>query len=398
MSLKGIRVVDLTRIISGPFCSQLLADLGADVIKIETLGGDPLREQGEKVNDFSWYFAGYNRNKRSVSVDLYSEEGRQILRRILATADVLVENFRPGVLDKMGLSNDELSAISPKLIVCHISGFGADGPYAQRPAFDFIAQALSGFMSINGTEDGPGLRSGLPVSDLVAGLYGALGIVSRLAGRSNSESNDVQSVDISLTDSMISLLSFTAANYLAAGKPPKRHGNDHPLVAPYGVFETSDGAVAVAPSNDGVYLKLLKALELENLISDERINTNSKRMASPEILREILNPIFKSHSSAYWIENLNAAGVPVGPILTVPEVFEDAQVQHRQMVMDVDHGAKGDIKMLGFPLKFDQEPCELRRPAPLLGQHNEEVLAECGYTAEDMDALRRREVLGTQSG
>lgn len=396
MSLKGTRVVDLTRIISGPFCTQLLADLGADVIKIETLGGDPLREQGEKVNDFSWYFAGYNRNKRSVSVDLYSEDGRQILRRILASADVLVENFRPGVLDKMGLSHTELNDINPNLIVCHISGFGADGPYAQRPAFDFIAQALSGFMSVNGTEDGPGLRSGLPVSDLVVGLYGALGVVSRLVGRTSQESSGVQSVDISLTDSMVSLLSFIAANYLASGKPPKRHGNDHPLVAPYGVFETSDSAVAVAPSNDGVYIKLLQALGLEHLMTDERIDTNAKRMANPDILRNILNPIFKRESNAHWIEKLNAAGVPVGPILAVPEVFEDPQIQHRQMFIDVDHGPNGNVKMPGFPLKFDHEPCELRRPAPTLGQHNEEVLTECGYTPEEVEALRRGEVLGVR--
>jgi len=264
MSLKGIKVVDLTRIISGPFCTQLLADLGADVIKVETLSGDPLRQQGEKVNDFSWYFASYNRNKRSVSLDLYSESGRQVLQKILASADVLVENFRPGVLEKMELSTTQLNTINDKLIVCHISGFGADGPYAQRPAFDFIAQAMSGFMSVNGTEDGAGLRSGLPVSDLVVGLYGALGIVSRLANRQECGSSGVQSVDVSLTDSMISLLSFTGANYLASGNPPKRYGNDHPLVAPYGVFETRDSAVAVAPSNDSVYAKLLKSLELEH--------------------------------------------------------------------------------------------------------------------------------------
>ncbi len=396
MSLKGIKVVDLTRIISGPFCTQLLADLGADVIKIETLAGDPLREQGEKVNDFSWYYAGYNRNKRSVSLDLYSDSGRQVLQKILATADVLVENFRPGVLDKMGLSKAQLNNINNKLIVCHISGFGADGPYAQRPAFNFIAQALSGFMSVNGTEKGAGLRSGLPVSDLVAGLYGALGIVSRLADRGDSTSRSVQSVDVSLTDSMISLLSFTGSNYLASGKPPKRHGNDHPLVAPYGVFETSDSAVAVAPSNDNVYAKLLTALELEHLVSDERIDTNAKRMANPDILRGILNPIFKQQNNAYWIEKLNSAGVPVGPILTVPEVFEDPQVQHRQMVIDVDHGDRGSVKMTGFPVKFDQNPCTIRRPAPSLGEHNEEVLAECGYTGEDIAALRREEVIGKQ--
>lgn len=394
MSLKGVRVVDLTRIIAGPFCTQLLADLGAEVIKIESHSGDPLRAQGEKVNDFSWYFASYNRNKKSVALDLKSEEGRAVLRRILATADALVENFRPGILEAMGLSRDELQQLNPALVVCHISGFGADGPYAQRPAFDFIAQALSGFMSVNGLADGPPTRSGLPVSDLVAGLYGALAVTSRLVGRKIGDDAAVQSIDISLTDSMISLLSYIAADYLAAGKQPTRHGNDHPLVAPYGLFETRDSAIAIAPSNDIVYKKLLVALGMEHLLDDDRIDSNSKRMANIPLMHQIFGSVFKEQTSDYWIETLNNAGVPAGFVLSVPEVFEDPQVQHREMVIDVDHGERGTVQMLGFPMKFDGQPCTVRYPAPNLGEHGTPVLLACGFEESEIALLREKKVLG----
>ncbi|MCY0146915.1 CoA transferase [Hoeflea sp. G2-23] len=395
MSLNGIRVVDLTRIISGPFCTQLLADLGADVIKIETIGGDPLRNQGAKVNGFSWYFAAYNRNKRSVALDLYSDEGKTILKQIIRSADVLVENFRPGVLDKMGLSKPELEQMNPNLIVCNISGFGASGPYAQRPAFDFIAQALSGFMSVNGVEDEPPIRSGLPISDLVAGLYGALGVVSRLVGRPGpgDAPSGVQNVDISLTDSMVSLLSYMASDHLAVGRSPVRSGNDHPLVAPYGVFETANNPIAVAPSNDGVYAKLLAAMDLQHLHSDPRFLTNADRLTNRGALRDILAPIFKSAPSAHWIERLNKAGVPVGPILSVPEVFEDPQIRHRDMMIEVDHGDRGPVQMLGFPMKFSQDACEVRYAAPTLGQHSSQVLSEAGFSQAEIDAFAKQGVL-----
>ena len=393
MSLRGVKVIDLTRIIAGPFCTQLLADLGAEVIKIETPNGDPLRAQGEHVNGFSWYFAGYNRNKKSIALDLRNPKGMEALKRILADSDVLVENFRPGVLGKMGLTEDVLETLNPNLIVCSISGFGADGPYSQRPAFDFIAQALSGFMSVNGEADGPPLRSGLPISDLVVGLYSALAISSRLVGRETTTPTGMQTIDVALTDSMISLLSFQAANYLAAGVEPQRSGNEHQLVAPYGVFETSDGAVAVAPSNDGVYAKFLSVLGLEHLKDDDRINTNEKRMKNRPLLREIIDPVFKSQTCDHWIETLNNAGVPVGPILSVPNVFEDPQINHRDMVMEVDHGDRGPVRMLGFPMKFSNEPCEATRPAPCLGQHGVETLEAAGYDAKAIAVLLKDGVL-----
>lgn len=388
MSLSGYKVVDLTRIVSGPFCTQLLADLGADVIKIETPKGDPLRDQGAKVNDLSWYFASFNRNKRSVVIDLYTEQGKDVLKRILSGADVLVENFRPRVLSKMGLSHEDLKQINSDLIVCHISGFGADGPYAQRPAFDFIAQALSGFMSVNGNDGDAPLRSGLPISDLVAGLYGALGIVSRLAGRKPGHQNgEIQSVDVSLTDSMVSLLSYVGSDYLAAGKTLKRSGNDHPLVAPYGVFETQDTPIALAPSNDGVYAKLLKTLNMEHLQEDPRFGSNDDRMLNRDALREIFEPVFLTGTSGYWINKLNAAGVPVGPIHSIPDVFDDPQINHRNMTIDVDHGEHGVAKLLGFPIKFNTDPCEIRHPSPKLGEHTSEILTSCGYDKSEIKKL-----------
>ncbi|MEL6523366.1 MAG: CoA transferase [Pseudomonadota bacterium] len=396
MSLQGVKIIDLTRIIAGPFCTQLLADLGADVIKVETPSGDPLRAQGEKINDFSWYYAGYNRNKRSVALDMRDPGGMAVLRRLLSNADVLVENFRPGVLDKMGLSLEVLNDLNPNLIICSISGFGADGPYSQRPAFDFIAQALSGFMSVNGEEGGAPLRSGLPISDLVVGLYSALAISSRLVGRDRAAPTGVQTVDVALTDSMISLLSFQAANYLAAGIEPVRSGNEHQLVAPYGVFETEDGAIALAPSNDGVYRKLLAVLDMEHLLEDERIDTNEKRMQDRALIREILEPVFKSKSSDHWIETMNAAGVPAGPILSVPGVFADPQVRHREMVMPVDHGDRGTVQMLGFPMKFSQDPCHVRHPAPALGEHSVEVLSDAGFAPVEINDLIKSGVVRTE--
>lgn len=401
MSLKGVQVIDLTRIISGPFCTQLLADFGADVIKIETPSGDPLRQQGKGRNGLSWYFAGYNRNKMSVALDLRSKEGLEVLRDMIRGADVLVENYRAGVLGKMGLSDAALEELNPKLLVCHISGFGADGPYAQRPSFDFIAQAMSGFMSVNGDRDDDPQRSGLPISDLVAGLYAALGISATLANATR-EQRRFQSVDVGLTDSLISLLSYMASDTLAAGSPPERSGNDHPLVAPYGLFQTADKPIAIAPSNDMIYARLLKVLGREDLLNDPRFDTNEKRMADRAAVRAEIEPIFLTDSRAAWIDRLNEGGVPAGPVMSVPDVFRDPQVQHREMVVEVPHGEHGDVRMLGFPVKVKPDSCEIRRPAPELGEHSDAVLRALGYSDDRISELRARGVLAgnveTESG
>lgn len=392
MPLSGFRILDLTRIISGPFCTSLLADMGAEVIKIETPGeGDPVRAQGVIRDGLSWYFANYNRNKKSVTLDLYSEEGKAVLRRLIAECDVIVENYRPGVMQKMGLGDDALKALKPDIIHCSINGFGTTGPYRDRPAFDFIAQAMSGFMSLNGAESQPPMRAGPPISDLVAGMNGALGIVAALLRRERTGQGD--SVSVSLLGSMIGLLSFQASNYFADGRLPARTGNDHGIASPYGLFETADGQVAIAPSNDVVYHKLLDALELSELRADPRFATNADRMRNRGAITEAIQTRTRQHTSAHWIERLNRFGVPCGQVLNLQEVFEDPQVQDQRMAIDVPHGDHGDVRMLGFPIKFAQAEARPVQAAPALGADTRDVLLRFGFAQDDIRGLQERGVI-----
>lgn len=392
MPLSGFRILDLTRIISGPFCTSLLADMGAEVIKIETPGeGDPVRAQGVIRDGLSWYFANYNRNKKSVTLDLYSEEGKAVLRRLIAECDVIVENYRPGVMQKMGLGDEALKALKPDIIHCSINGFGTTGPYRDRPAFDFIAQAMSGFMSLNGAESQPPMRAGPPISDLVAGMNGALGIVAALLRRERTGQGD--SVSVSLLGSMIGLLSFQASNYFADGRLPARTGNDHGIASPYGLFETADGQVAIAPSNDVVYHKLLDALELSELRADPRFATNADRMRNRGAITEAIQTRTRQHTSAHWIERLNRFGVPCGQVLNLQEVFEDPQVQDQRMAIDVPHGGHGDVRMLGFPIKFAQAEAQPVQPAPALGADTRDVLLQFGFAQDDIIGLQERGVI-----
>lgn len=392
MPLSGFRILDLTRIISGPFCTSLLADMGAEVIKIETPGeGDPVRAQGVIRDGLSWYFANYNRNKKSVTLHLYSEEGKAVLRRLIAECDVIVENYRPGVMQKMGLGDEELRALKPDIIHCSINGFGTTGPYRDRPAFDFIAQAMSGFMSLNGAENQPPMRAGPPISDLVAGMNGALGIVAALLRRERTGQGD--SVSVSLLGSMIGLLSFQASNYFADGRLPARTGNDHGIASPYGLFETADGQVAIAPSNDVVYHKLLDALEVSELRADPRFATNADRMRNRAAITEAIQTRTRQHTSAHWIERLNRFGVPCGQVLNLQEVFEDPQVQDQRMAIDVPHGGHGDVRMLGFPIKFAQAEARPVQPAPALGADTRDVLLEFGFAQDDIVGLQERGVI-----
>lgn len=392
MPLSGFRILDLTRIISGPFCTSLLADMGAEVIKIETPGeGDPVRAQGVIRDGLSWYFANYNRNKKSVTLDLYSEEGKAVLRRLIAECDVIVENYRPGVMQKMGLGDEALKALKPDIIHCSINGFGTTGPYRDRPAFDFIAQAMSGFMSLNGAESQPPMRAGPPISDLVAGMNGALGIVAALLRRERTGQGD--SVSVSLLGSMIGLLSFQASNYFADGRLPARTGNDHGIASPYGLFETADGQVAIAPSNDVVYHKLLDALELSELRADPRFATNADRMRNRGAITEAIQTRTRQHTSAHWIERLNRFGVPCGQVLNLQEVFEDPQVQDQRMAIDVPHGDHGDVRMLGFPIKFAQTETRPVQPAPALGADTRDVLLRFGFAQDDIRGLQERGVI-----
>ena len=385
MHLQGVRVVDLTRILSGPFCTLLLADMGSEVIKVEPPGGDPLRAQGAIVEGLSWYFAAFNRNKCSVVLNLRSAAGKEALRRLIATADVVVDNFRPGVMADLGLDWPQLAALRPGIIHTSVTGFGERGPYADRPAFDFIAQAMSGFMSCNGTlETGP-MRSGAPISDLVAGLYAALGTVAALYRR--TQTGQGERVGVAMVDGLLSLGAFLNTNFLATGQLPVLTGNDHALVAPYGLFMAQDGEIAIAPSNDGVYAKFLQVLELAALLEHPDFRTNDLRVQHRTAINALINARIAQAPKAYWIETLNAAGVPCGVVMNLADVFTDPQILSQEMVMTVPHPGHGAVKMTGFPLKFQEAPCTVRYLVPELGAHTTGVLRALGYSAPEITTL-----------
>ena len=392
MPLSGLRVVDLTRILAGPFCTAMLADMGAEVIKIEPPGaGDPLRGQGAMRDGLSWYFANYNRNKRSLTLNLRSEEGRAALARLIAGSDVLVENYRPGVLAAMGFGEERLKALKPDLVYCNISGFGTTGPYRDRPSFDFIAQAMSGFMAVTGAADGPPLRAGPPIADLVAGIYGALGVCAALVRRGRTGPGEMagDTVGASLNNGLTSLLAFLAANYFATGEVPARTGNDHAIVAPYGMFRTRDGEVALAPSQEQSYQRLVDAIGASELRADPRFATNDLRVANRAAINAAVEAKLAAGTTEEWIERLNAAGVPCGRVKGLPEVFADPQVLDQEMVLHQEHPGHGTVSMLGFPVKFAAAPYTLRRRAPELGADTDAVLHEFGYSAAEIARLRQ---------
>jgi crotonobetainyl-CoA:carnitine CoA-transferase CaiB-like acyl-CoA transferase len=371
-ALAGIRVIDLTRILAGPFCTQLLADMGADVIKVEPPAGDPVRGQGAMVDGFSAYFAQFNRNKRSVVLDLYQERDKTALARLLADADVVVENFRPGVFARMGFDSDTLASLNPRLVVASVNGYGSTGPYAQRPSFDFIAQAMSGFMAVNGEADGPPLRAAPPMSDLIAGLYCAFGIVCALQARERDDHG--QRVESSLTGGLISMLAYLSAETLNTGRNPARTGNDHPIASPYGLFRARDGQIAVAPSNDTYVRRFLSAIGLEELLRDPTFADNAARVSNRPALNARIDAVTAGHTVEHWIRVINDAGCPCGRVLELDQVFDDPQVLAQDLVIEWPREDGGSIRMTGFPVKLSRTPCTLHRPPPRLGEHDEEIL------------------------
>jgi crotonobetainyl-CoA:carnitine CoA-transferase CaiB-like acyl-CoA transferase len=387
-ALTGIRVLDLTQVMAGPFCCQVLADMGADVIKVEPPGtGDQSRHSmGFRMKgEDTAAFMAVNRNKRSVVLDLKDEAPRAALHRLVETADVFVENFRPGVTERLGVDWETLSELSPRLIYASISGFGQTGPYAQRAGFDLIAQGLAGVMSVTGEPGGDPVKCGIPISDLSSGLFCAVAILSAYVARERSGRG--QRIDTSLFEGALALSIWESAELWATGRTPEPLGSAHRLTAPYQALRTSDGHITVGGNNDRLWQRLCEAVGRPELVEDPRFETNDLRMENrPELVAE-LESALADRTTDDWVEALLEAGVPVGPIHDYRQVFEDPHTRAREMKIEVEHPVEGTVPALGIPVKMSDTPGSVRRPAPLLGEHTEEVLREAGLAEEEIGAL-----------
>ncbi len=387
--LDGLRVLDLSRFLSGPFCTQLLADYGADVISVEPPRGREL--QGPGARD-SYFFLSANRGKRSLALDLKQPAGRAVLARLLERADVLVENYRPGVLGALGFEPAELLRRHPRLIVCSISGFGADGPYANRPGFDPIAQGMSGLMSLTGTEGSGPTRVGIAISDLLAGIFAAHGVQLALLAREKTGRG--QLVDTSLLEATIGVLSWGAGMYFESGKSPGPAGHHHPLTAPAGRFRARDGYLIVAAANDAIFDRLALALGHSEWLLDARFADVGARMKNRPALFAALEEVLAMQDVGHWVEALNAAGVPAGPVLGLADVFADPQVLAREMLVRLPHPERESFLTTGLPVKLSETPGAIRRAPPLHGEQSAEVLREAGYAEVEIAALAKDGVIG----
>lgn len=387
--LEGIRVIDLTRYLAGPFGSMLLADYGADVIKVESPGGREF-SSGPGTPD-NYFFLSANRGKRSVTIDLKTREGRELVIRLLASADVLIENFRPGVMDELGLGASALLERFPRLVYCGVSGFGADGPYRDRPGFDQIAQGMSGFMSLTGTEDGGPTRAGIAIADLLAGVFAAQGIGLALLARERSGRGQV--VHTSLLEAMVGVLSWGAGMYFESGTAPGPAGQHHPLSSPYGRFRAADGHVNIAAGSDSMWEKLARVLGRPGWLTDDRFASGTKRVAHRAELTSEIEEVLGGAGVDTWVSRINAAGVPCGPVLDMAEVFADPQVLAREMLVELPHPVRGTIKTTGLPIKLSDTPGGFERRPPLHGEHTAEILAEIGIGEEEIADLETRGIL-----
>ncbi|MBN9508299.1 MAG: CoA transferase [Alphaproteobacteria bacterium] len=396
--LAGLRVFDLTRVLAGPTCVQMLADLGAEVIKIEKPGsGDDTRGFAPPYlpgSRESAYFAGVNRNKFSVTLDIAQPEGQAIAHRLLAMCDILAENFKAGGLARYGLGYEQVHAAHPGLIYCSITGFGQTGPYAARPGYDSLVQAMGGVMSLTGEPDGMPQKVGVPVADLFAGLYGCIGILAAL--RHRERTGEGQHIDIGMLDTHVAWLANQGMNYLATGEDPPRLGNQHPNIVPYQVFATADGHVVLSVGNDATFRRFCEAFGLSALLDDARFATNAARVQNRQLVTDTLAPVLRGQPSAWWLERLEALSIGCGPINRLSEVFADPQVQARGMVVEMPHAAAegGQVRVIANPVRLSATPVDYRIPPPLLGEHTEAMLSRLlGMEAAEVSALREKGVV-----
>jgi crotonobetainyl-CoA:carnitine CoA-transferase CaiB-like acyl-CoA transferase len=390
-ALHGIKVIDLSRILSGPFCTMMLADLGAEVIKIEPPNGDDTRAWGPPfINGESAYFLTINRNKKSLVLNLKEDEGKRIFFDLIKDADVVVENFKPGTLDKLGIGYEVLQSKNPRIILASISGFGQTGPYSHKPGYDVIAQGMGGLMSVTGEPGRIPVKVGYSIADVGTGMWAAFGIMSALWSR--QQTGVGQWVDASLLETMISWQTYIAGNYFASGAIPQPLGGAHPNIVPYQVFEAADGFFNLAVGNDSLWEKFCKAAGLDDLIADPRYVTNSKRVENREELVGYLQDMFKEKTVKEWVSIIEGAGVPCGPVYNIADVYQDPHVLARGMLVETEHPTAGKVKMTGIPVKLSATPGRVASPPPLLGQHSKEILMQLGYTEEEVSRLAEKGV------
>jgi crotonobetainyl-CoA:carnitine CoA-transferase CaiB-like acyl-CoA transferase len=395
--LSHIRVLDLSRVLAGPWAGQNLADLGAEVIKIERPGlGDDSRafgppwvkdREGKDTRD-SAYFTSANRGKKSVTVNLALAEGQALARELALACDVLIENYKYGDLARYGLGYEQLRELNPRLVYCSVTGFGHTGPYRERPGYDFMIQGMGGMMSVTGEPDGTPQRAGVPIADIITGMYASIAICAALAHREHSGRG--QHLDLALLDSQIALLAYQNTNYFATGVPPARIGNLHPNIVPYQPFRASDGELILACGNDNLYRKFCEAAGCPELARDARFATNGKRVENRAELARLLGDVFSKRTKREWLEVLQAAGVPNGPINDVAQVFEEPQVKARGVRIELEHAAAGRLSMVASPMRFSGTPIEYQSAPPVLGQHTAEVLREL-LGKKDADIARLRD-------
>lgn len=392
-ALEGVKVLDLSRVLAGPYCTMILGDMGANVIKVEAPGGsDDTRGWGPpyKEGESAYYFCA-NRNKRAITVNLKSEKGREVIKSLVRESDVVVHNFKNGKMQEWGLDYSDLKAINPKIIFCSITGFGATGHYKNLAGYDYIIQAMAGLMGITGSEESGPMKVGVAIADVLTGLYAVIGILGALNERNRSGVG--QSLDLALFDAQVSALVNVASNYLVSGKVPGRLGNLHPNIVPYQTFNTRDGEMVIAVGNDGQFKRFCSVIGMDQLATDERFITNSKRVENREALIPILEEKMKTKTSQEWLGLFNEEGIPCGPINDMRQLFNEEQVNAREMVVEVDHPKAGKIPLVGSPLKFSRTSVKIERHPPLAGEHTEEVLYELGWSEEDIKQLKNENII-----